>query len=849
MRFNLSLVAAMAMAGIYPMALAQSSGSQAGPIPPTLTTEAAALHDMYDHWDHREPFITDSPDGGIYVGDLQFDSWTHYVQSDFFKKAGLRCGTPDDGFGPDFDPSDCSFDLTDPKEKYDPSVAQYCIPVVFHVIRADDGTTGDVSEERIRSQIAVLNEDFLALSGSNGQNGINCQIRFVLARVDPSGNPTNGITYTNNTQWFNDQGTYYETLAWDPNRYLNIYSNIPHRGLLGYVPWFPAAADANVGGKDDRVMLLWSTIGKNAPIGPPFDLGRTGTHEVGHYLGLFHTFQNGCGAACDSTGDRICDTNPEEIRNTGCSPRETCGNPDPITNYMDYSDDACMEQFTPNQARRARCTLESYRADLVFNSRKLLPTIGAEGENFGKAVGTDGTTAIVGANRDSQNGFWAGAAYLFDLTTGEQNFKLLPSDPSVQDVFGWSVAVDANKAIVGAPWNDDNGNSTGSAYIFNVTTGQQQFKILPDDSVANDEFGWSVAVSGNTAVIGSADRVDRSGAAYAFDVTTGGQISKFNYRDAADQDWFGNAVAISGNLAIVGAFGKADNGSDSGAAYIFDVSTGAQLLKLLPDDGSAGDNFGVSVGISGNIAIIGAARSDDQAQDSGSAYLFNATTGEQIVKLLPSEGAETDNFGISVAISGTTAIVGVRHDDDNGSNSGSAYLFDLTTGNQVAKIKPNDGAASDAFGTGVAIKGGTAIVGAWGDDDNGSASGSAYLFAVGSNPNCLHLNVENLVAGERAIFTITGGLPGARGITVYGTTPGRTKVTNYAGFCATFGIRGINLNQVIGGTNRNFDANGRITFGLNIPQGSAGFHVLMQSAERGTCPDERVSNLVELTVQ
>ncbi|MCH8152799.1 MAG: FG-GAP repeat protein, partial [Planctomycetes bacterium] len=152
---------------------------------------------------------------------------------------------------------------------------------------------------------------------------------------------------------------------------------------------------------------------------------------------------------------------------------------------------------------------------------------------------------------------------------------------------------------------------------------------------------------------------------------------------------------------------------------------GDQLFKLLADDGAEFDSFGVSVAISGATAIVGSPNDDDNGAGSGSAYLFDTTTGRQLAKLLPDDGAEGDIFGISVAVSGATAIVGAMRDDDNGFNSGSAYLFDTTTGDQIAKLLPDDGAAGDIFGISVAINGATAIVGARNDDDNGTASGSA----------------------------------------------------------------------------------------------------------------------------
>jgi len=292
-----------------------------------------------------------------------FFSWQEHAQSQLFEKAGLRCGFRglDPGIGGFLGgSSDCAYSSTSIEPQYDPGDT-ITIQVVFHVIQNNSGT-GFVSAARVAQQIAILNEDFGALAGSNGANGNDAGIRFELATVDPQGQATSGITYTTNNNWYNDSGSYYNTLAWDTNRYLNIYTNSAG-GYLGYVPDLP---QGGIVGLDlDRVVVLWSTVGNNAPYGSPFHLGRTATHEVGHYLGLDHVFYGGCGSssACYTTGDHICDTNPQQspTPNFGCSNGNSCGSPNNFRNYMDYSDDVCMWEFTPEQINRMRCTLEHWR--------------------------------------------------------------------------------------------------------------------------------------------------------------------------------------------------------------------------------------------------------------------------------------------------------------------------------------------------------------------------------------------------------------------------------------------------------------------------------------------------------
>ncbi|MEE9297265.1 MAG: DUF4215 domain-containing protein [Phycisphaerae bacterium] len=308
--------------------------------------------------------VIETLDGKIIADGLVFESWQAYANSDFFRAQGKRCGTvsrpgPAPAGG---SPDDCTFTLTNPTPVYDPSVARYTIPVVVHVIQNTSGS-GFISAAMVQSQIDILNEDLLALVGTNGESGTNIEIEFHLATEDPSGSPTNGITYSTDNTWFNDGGSYWNTLAWDTNRYLNIYTNTAG-GFLGYVPDLPQGGIA--GSNADRVVILWSSFGRNGPIGPPFDQGRTTTHEVGHYFGLEHTFTGGCSSpsACYASGDLICDTNAQANPTSGCGDANSCSTPDPFHNYMDYSDDLCMEEFTPEQARRMRCSVEHYRPDV-----------------------------------------------------------------------------------------------------------------------------------------------------------------------------------------------------------------------------------------------------------------------------------------------------------------------------------------------------------------------------------------------------------------------------------------------------------------------------------------------------
>ncbi len=393
-------------------------------------------------------------------------------------------------------------------------------------------------------------------------------------------------------------------------------------------------------------------------------------------------------------------------------------------------------------------------ADFGDQLAKLLASDGDSGDWFGISVAIGGPigneVAIVGARSwEPFVGHDEGSAYLFDVKSGLQIAQLLADDADAGDCLGFSVAIGGGTAVVGAigvsPFPA--ANAAGAVYLFDTATGQQLFKFLADDLAAGDHLGWSVAMSGATLIIGAqgddTGAGQDAGSAYLFDIPTRKQLAKLEPDDALAHDEFGLSVAVSGVTAIVGAWKTDDNGNESGAAYLFDVtdpSNPVQIGKLLADDGDVCDHFGQSVAIFGTTALVGALDDDDHGFSSGSAYLFDATTGQQVAKLVPDDGGQGFHFGASVAIGSALAIIGASEDDDNGEAAGAAYLFDVTDPSnpvQVAKLLANDGAAGETFGVSLAIRVETAIIGANRDDDNGNESGSAYLFdAVGAPGKC-----------------------------------------------------------------------------------------------------------------
>jgi len=374
--------------------------------------------------------------------------------------------------------------------------------------------------------------------------------------------------------------------------------------------------------------------------------------------------------------------------------------------------------------------------------KKLLASDGATDAIFGTTVSLDGDTALIGAPLGNGNEVLSGSAYVFTRTgtTWTQQQKLIASDGIAFNEFGCSVSLSGDTALIGArEWSSAPG--FGSAYVFTRTgtTWTQQQKLIASDGAPMDQFGNAVALSGDTALIGAPyddDHGSVSGSAYVF-IRTGNtwtQQTKLIASDGYTNDEFGKSVSLSGDTALIGAWMDDALGTNSGSAYVFTRTgtTWTQQQKLIASDGAPDERFGWSVFISGDTALIGAWLDDDNGADSGSAYVFIRTgnTWTQQTKLIASDGVAGDWFGSSVSLDGDTALIGAYKDDDNGQDSGSAYVFIRTgtTWTQQQKLIASDGGAGDCFGKSVSLSGDTALIGAPYDDDNGVDSGSAFVF-------------------------------------------------------------------------------------------------------------------------
>ncbi|MFK7971384.1 MAG: FG-GAP repeat protein [Bacteroidia bacterium] len=387
-----------------------------------------------------------------------------------------------------------------------------------------------------------------------------------------------------------------------------------------------------------------------------------------------------------------------------------------------------------------------------FNEiQKVLASDKAAGDEFGNSISISDKYAIVGAFSESDGTTSGnGAAYIFERDASgnwTEVQKLLASDKANQDEFGNSVSISGNYAIVGA-WKDD--NETGSAYIFERDARgnwAEAQKLVALDRNRYDNFGSSVSVSGDHVIVGASRESDiglsDNGAAYIFERDASGnwtEVQKLLASDKASSDFFGNSVSISGDHVIVGAPREDDGGlSDNGAAYIFErnaLGSWIEVEKLLASDKAGNDLFGESVSISGDYAIVGAVGEDDGGSGAGAAYVFERDAlgnWSETQKLLASDREGGDSFGFNVSISGDRAIVGALTKNDGGiPRSGAAYVFArLASGNwgEVEKLLASDKARYDFFGVSVSISSDYAIVGAFRETDGAtSLNGAAYIF-------------------------------------------------------------------------------------------------------------------------
>ena len=391
---------------------------------------------------------------------------------------------------------------------------------------------------------------------------------------------------------------------------------------------------------------------------------------------------------------------------------------------------------------------------------------------LGKSVSISGDTAVAGAHAEGTVIPAPGWAYVYDRNEGGPGnwgevAILAASDGQADDRFGWASAISGDTIVVGAYQADPyGGNSAGAAYVFQRDHGGagnwgEVVKLIPYDGEPNDNFGYAVAISGDTIVIGARSEGTsspnlRAGAAYVFERDSGGadnwgQSAKFKAATPIHNEKFGAAVAISGDTIAVGDYNTP--GYDGfGAAYVFVKPTGGwvtatETAKLTASDGAGNDYFGISVAIDGDVVVAGAYQDDDACLpldpncNSGSAYVFDmpgggwVSTNQEDHKLTASDGVTLEEFGASLSKSGDVLLVASpqRWSSPPGHGAGYVYFYNGVNWVEKGKLIPSDGETYDSYAASVSLDGDQAVIGAfeWDYDDGGVPGrvvGAMYIF-------------------------------------------------------------------------------------------------------------------------
>ncbi len=388
-------------------------------------------------------------------------------------------------------------------------------------------------------------------------------------------------------------------------------------------------------------------------------------------------------------------------------------------------------------------------SDLLVD--ELTRSDGVEGSHFwfGYSVSLSGDMAVVGAPRDDENGAWSGSTYVFENGPAgwAEVARLLPEDGVAGDGFGRSVGIDGNTVVIGTPGPTNVDDRPGAAYVFedNGEGWTQVAKLVSDEDPNGPyslfEFGHSVSISGGTVLVGlphmhSTYSDNKPGAAYVFEDDGAGwtQTAKLLAADPGASDQFGWSVAISGDKAIVGAPGtpmygkKGEQVSKGGGldkAYVFEKDgSGWTQVAQLTDEGQIGyDYFGSSVAISGDKAIVGAPQW--LSSEGASAYIFEdeGTGWKAVDTLVGSNSTEFSEFGTSVAISGDTALI-------TDSRDGYVYVFEQRDSGWTETALLMNLSGEDYYTLPVAIDGNTALVGSLSASADPDFPGTVYVFAV-----------------------------------------------------------------------------------------------------------------------
>ncbi len=389
----------------------------------------------------------------------------------------------------------------------------------------------------------------------------------------------------------------------------------------------------------------------------------------------------------------------------------------------------------------------------------------ANGDKFGHSVSGAGNKVLVGAPNDATVAPNAGAAYLYDATTGAPLKTFFNPDlaDAADDLFGYTVAMVGDNVLIGAPFDDaldDAGgviSDAGVAYLFDGNTGFLLHTFVDPTPADDEQFGVALAGLGNNVLVG-APFDNNGGTVYLFDGSSGDLIRAFDNPTPDAGDEFGSAIASVGGNVLVGSPFETTGNIVTGAAYLFNGTTGSIIFTLVnPNPASTSnptDSFGKAVAAVGNDLVVAAPGDDAVASNAGVVYLFSGTTGALFQTLINPTALGGDAFGTSVAGVGSSGLVlvGTPSDDPPGvPNAGSAYLLDGTTGTLIQTLSNPDQDNTDNFGSSVAAVGNNVLIGT--PFDELSDSGIAYFFASPNLPP-----IANAGGDQTLACTSTAGI-------------------------------------------------------------------------------------------
>ncbi len=349
---------------------------------------------------------------------------------------------------------------------------------------------------------------------------------------------------------------------------------------------------------------------------------------------------------------------------------------------------------------------------------------------FGRTLALDGDYIVVGAQSDRTHGLGSGAVYVFDADTKRQLHKLMPQSAAAHDIFGSAIDIDSGILVIGASNDNVRGETSGSAYLFDASTGEELHKFKADDGHPHAQFGFAVAISDGIVAIGAPGdravgarreqlRTMASGSVYLFDAQTHALRGKLGSKNEIAHNSFGIQIALGDGLIAVGS---------NQLVQVFDLETLDHLSDIRSESNSANDRFGTSFAIVGEEVLVNATERVRSSFSTGVVLIHNARTGERTGVLKPIDHTSDNYFGTSIRSCGDLAIVATPGDRTHGHNSGAAYLFQVPMRKELAKLLPAEGVEYMGFSRfAVATTDGLAAVS---DYDFETEQGSVYLFDV-----------------------------------------------------------------------------------------------------------------------